>query len=117
MVTADIRVEFVCADIEMMRDTMEHLPFAASVMKAEILSIDEGVLEDGRDECDLPEYRVRHGLSATPGGWAKYIPEGLTSYIARIRLTGMGGGDVTRPRIIAIPFGDHDVGFAIDRIG
>ena len=114
--TADIRVEFTCINLNMMRDKVEHLPFAANVLAAETLGIEEGSLEPGRDECELPEYRAAHGLWAT-AGWPNRIPEGLTRYVARIRLTAMGGGDVTRKRIIAVPFGDHDVGFAIDRIG
>lgn len=119
METADITVEFTCADEEMVRERIEDVHLERHRIAHEILSVTPGGIPEGNDECDQPEYRRVHGLQEAPGDphWSRYVPEGCTRYVARVRLWDPQGIPVTRERIIAIPFGDRDLGFSIDRIG
>lgn len=59
---ATVEVEFTCADKEMVRERVMGVPFGDSDLGFRILSVDEGSLPPGTDECDLPEYREMHGL-------------------------------------------------------
>lgn len=118
MDTADITIGFVCTREEMVRDRIESVHFDRHQIDHEILSIAPGRIPEGQDECDLPEYRRAHGLGDAPtdSKWAWRVPEGCTGYVARVRLRDAAGGAMTRDRILAIPFGDRDLGFSIDGV-
>lgn len=119
MDTADVTIEFVSSRKEMVRERIESIHLDRHGIEHEILSVTPGRIPEGHDECDLPEYRRMHDLGNAPTDqqWGWYVPEGCTSYVARVRLRDARGGTMTRERILAIPFGDRDLGFSIERVG
>lgn len=119
MDTAEITVEFTCSKKKMVRERIEDVHLDRHEVDYEIVSVTPGSIPEGQDVCDHPEYRRAHGLldvSSDPH-WSRRVPKGCKSYVARVRLWDPRGGALTRERIIAIPFGDRDLGFSIDRIG
>lgn len=119
MDTAEVTLEFVCARKEMVRERIESVHLERHGIDHEILSVVTGRIPEGHDECDLPDYRRMHGLEDAPTDqrWGWRVPEGCTSRVARVRLRDAQGGAMTRERVLAIPFGDRDLGFSIDRVG
>lgn len=119
MVIADISIEFTCSREEMVRERIEDLHLERYQMTYEILSIAPGQIPKGHDECDLPEYRRLHGLEVPSKSdqCKSHVPEGCTSFVAHVRLHDGSDNAITRERILAIPFGDRDLGFSIDYIG
>lgn len=59
---ATVEVEFTCTDEQMVRDRVIDVPFGDCDLGFRIVSIQEGSLPAGTDECELPDYRSRHGL-------------------------------------------------------
>lgn len=118
METADITIEFVCAREEMIRERIEDIQLDRYHLEHHIVSISPGRIPEGHDECDLPDYRQMHGLEEykADARWDWRVPEGCTSYVAHVRLQDPKGIALTRERILAIPFGDCDLGFAIGHI-
>jgi len=119
MDVAEITVAFACANKGMVRERIESVHFDRHGMAHEILSVSPGSIRRGEDQCDSPEYRRVHGLqdASNDASWASIIPTGCTSYVAHVRLRDIGGSVMTRKRVMAIPFGDRDLGFSIDHIG
>jgi len=121
--TADITVEFTCADVSMMREKAQDLTrlYANAGLHGRLLGIDEGRLADDANEMMLPEYRDMHGLGPVTERereWNReaYRTPGLTTYLARVRLTDATGAALDRTRILGMPFGDRDVCISIDGI-
>lgn len=120
---ASISVEFTCADIEMMREKAQDLTrlYAKAGLHGTLLGIEKGRLREGSDETMLPEYRDMHGLRPVTERqlqWNEegYATPGLTTYVARVRLTDATGATLDRARILGMSFGDRDVGMSIDSI-
>lgn len=116
MDTALVTVEFTCSDKDMVGERIESVRFERYGMTHKIMSVEPGRLADGTDECDLPDYRRIHDLPAS-SNWVRTIPEGCVSYLARVRLEDTRGEAMMRDRVLAVPFGDRDLGFMIDQAG
>lgn len=118
METACITIEFACSEEGMVRDRIESVHFERYGMTHEILSIEPGRIPEGHDECDLGDYRRIHDLPyPSTSNWIYSVPDGCTSYVARVRVQDAEGAAMTRERILSVPFGDRDLGFSIDRVG